>query len=115
MRLFFPVLDQCIYLNTAYTGPTSTKIQEWNYKDDILYNQLGDQYKKTVEKDYLSKANLLLSEFVNAPKETTFISSNFSSAFQSFLIHLPKEFHFLLLEDEYPSLQGFVKVLNFLI
>lgn len=113
MREQFPVVSKCIYLNTAYTGPLSLSLLADRKVDDQQFLEKGDQYKKVDEKSYLNNAKQLLSDFVLAKEENTFISSNFSFAFQSFLFHLPKEAHFLLLEEEYPSLSGIVEDFGF--
>lgn len=113
MRAQFPVVSQCIYLNTAYTGPLSLSLLADRRASDRHFLEQGDQYKKEVEKSYLKDAKQLLADFVLSKEENTFISSNFSFAFQSFLFLLPKEAHFLLLEEEYPSLTGIVEDFSF--
>jgi selenocysteine lyase/cysteine desulfurase len=108
MRELFPVLSECVYLNTAYTGPLSLPLLEHQKEADEHYFKLGDQFKKTIEKSNFKNAKQQLADFVGATEENTLITSNFSFAFQSFLFHLTKESHFLLLEEEYPSLTDIV-------
>ena len=109
MRSHFPILDSCVYLNTAYTGPLSSPLMEWRAKDDISFLELGDHYKTKLEKQYYGEARNALARFVNGAEETTFITANFSSAFQNFILQLPQSFHFLVVEDEYPSLTGLIE------
>ncbi len=113
MRDQFPVLEACLYFNTAYTAPLSRGLLNWHKEDDLSYLREGDLYKKEIEKNYFVQARKTLAQFAGAEEETTFITANFSSAFQNFLIHLPREFRFLVLEDEYPSLTGIIDDLGF--
>ena len=108
MRSQFPILDSCVYLNTAYTGPLSSRLLEWRSEDDVSFLTLGDQYKTKLEKQYYGEARNALARFVNSAEETTFITANFSSAFQNFIVQLPQSSHFLVVEDEYPSLTGLI-------
>ena len=108
MRSYFPILDSCVYLNTAYTGPLSSDLLEWRSKDDISFLTLGDHYKTKLEKQYYQEAREAVARFVNSEEKTTFITANFSSAFQNFIVQLPKSFRFLVVEDEYPSLTGLI-------
>lgn len=113
MRDHFPILESCLYFNTAYTAPLSSSLSKWRAKDDLTYLENGDTYKTITEKKYFEEAETTLAHFAGAEKATTFITANFSSAFQNFLIHLPRDHHFLVLEDEYPSLTGIVDDLGF--
>ena len=113
MRNHFPILDHCLYFNTAYTAPLSSALSKWHLADDLVYEEKGDFYKNEIEKDYFQTATKALARFADAEVDSTFITGNFSSAFQNFLIHLPRDFRFLVLEDEYPSLTGTVADLGF--
>lgn len=113
MREHFPVLESCLYFNTAYTAPLSSSLLAWRAADDVTYLEQGDAYKTIAEKKYFDEAETTLAQFAGAEKATTFITANFSSAFQNLLIHLPRDFRFLVLEDEYPSLTGIVDDLGF--
>ncbi|MEL0225133.1 MAG: aminotransferase class V-fold PLP-dependent enzyme [Flavobacteriaceae bacterium] len=113
MRNHFPILDQCLYLNTAYTAPLSSTLSKWRLADDLAYEEKGDFYKNEIEKGHFKTTTKALARFADAEVECTFITGNFSSAFQNFLIHLPRNFRFLVLEDEYPSLTGIVEDLGF--
>lgn len=113
MRHHFPLLENCLYFNTAYTGPLSSALSKWRLSDEVAYEEKGDYYKNKIEKEYFQTATHALARFADAEVESTFITGNFSSAFQNFLIHLPRDFRFLVLEDEYPSLTGIVEDLGF--
>ena len=113
MRNHFPILDHCLYFNTAYTAPLSSDLSKWRLADDLAYEEKGDFYKNEIEKDYFQTATKALARFADTEVDCTFITGNFSSAFQNFLIHLPRDFRFLVLEDEYPSLTGIVADLGF--
>ena len=113
MRNHFPILENCLYFNTAYTAPLSSALSKWRLADELAYQEKGDIYKNEIEKNYFKTTTKALARFAGAEEEATFITGNFSSAFQNFLIHLPKGFRFLVLEDEYPSLTGIVEDLGF--
>ena len=113
MRNHFPILDQCLYFNTAYTAPLSSALSKWRLADELAYEEKGDFYKNEIEKVHFQTATKALARFADAEVDSTFISGNFSSAFQNFLIHLPRDSRFLVLEDEYPSLTGIVEDLGF--
>lgn len=108
LRHLFPVLDQCLYLNTAYTAPLSRPLFDWFSKEDQQFLAHGDQYKIVDEKQYYLAAQHALAKFVGNAIDHTFITGNFSSAFQNFILHLPKGSRFLMLSEEYPSLTGLV-------
>lgn len=109
MRKQFPLLEQCVYLNTAYTAPLSTALMQWREADEKKYFELGDQYKIINEKNYYAIAQRELAKFLTANPENIHITGNFSTAFQNFIVQLPADFHFLLLEEEYPSLKACIR------
>lgn len=113
MREHYPILANCLYFNTAYTAPLSLELVQWQQEDDAAYLNQGDHYKLHIEKRYLDEARTALATFAGADKATTFITGNFSSAFQNFLMHIPRDYSILLLEDEYPSLTGIVEDMGF--
>lgn len=108
LRQQFPILDTCIYLNTAYTAPLSQELYDWFTKDNQQFLMQGDHYKVIDEKKYYHQAQFALAKFVGSSPHRTFITGNFSSAFQNFILHLPSTSRFLMLAEEYPSLTGLV-------
>ena len=113
MRDQFPILENCLYLNTAYTAPLSKGLSQWRLADDLAFEKKGDGYKTQIEKTYFNEARSALAYFADAEQPTTFITSNFSTAFQNFLLFFPRDTRFLVLEDEYPSLTGIIDDLGF--
>lgn len=114
MRDYFPFLNNCIYLNTPYTAPLSQPLLDWRKKEEQLFFELGDHYKKHNEKKYIEEARKELALFTNSSIEHTFICGNFSSAFQQFLMFLSPTTSFLIFEEEYPSLTQIVEGMGFL-
>ena len=94
MRNHFPILEKCLYLNTAYTAPLSSALSKWRLADDLAYEEMGDFYKNKTEKGHFKTTTKALARFADAEVDSTFITGNFSSAFQNFLIHLPRNFRF---------------------
>ena len=48
MRNHFPILDNCLYFNTAYTAPLSSALSKWRLADDLAYEKKGDLYKNEI-------------------------------------------------------------------
>ncbi|MGB2244806.1 MAG: aminotransferase class V-fold PLP-dependent enzyme [Flavobacteriaceae bacterium] len=113
MRDQFPLLSNCVYLNTAYTAPLSQPLYEWRKKDELMFLNTGDLYKKEIEKTYYTRARAVLSKFIGSQETATFITANFSVAFQNFVMHLPPTTRVLVLEEEYPSLTGVLNDMGF--
>ena len=55
MRHHFPLLENCLYFNTAYTGPLSSALSKWRHSDEVAYEEKGDYYKNKIEKDYFQR------------------------------------------------------------
>ena len=88
IRSMFPVLNSCIYLNTAYVGPMSNQL--FNFRNELEkdYLRKGDKFKI----DNLERINdyrVTISKFINSSKENTFFTSNFSTGYRYILDLLP--------------------------
>ena len=113
MRNFFPILEECVYLNTAYTAPLASPLLAWRQQDEQAYLNKADRYKLENEKQYIVDAEQRLALFSGAEVGHAFVTTNFSVAFHHALTFLPSNAHFLLLEEEYPSLLGTVQSMGF--
>ncbi|MDN3588788.1 aminotransferase class V-fold PLP-dependent enzyme [Pedobacter aquatilis] len=99
----FPILNNYTYLNTANSGLLSLEIAGWRRKHDEKFLQGGSLFRA----DSLSVMETLrknLSYFFQVKKECTFLSTNFSSGFNSILNGLDRNHRILLLKEDYPSL-----------
>lgn len=103
MRENFPVLEQTIYLNTAYVGLMSQPLLEYRKAYDAHYLTEGDQFKINGY-ERLASQRETLATFLGSRFENTFVSPNFSIGFRFVLEALPKNTRILSLKGEYPSL-----------
>ena len=103
IRSMFPVLNSCIYLNTAYVGPMSNQLFNFRNQLEKDYLRKGDEFKI----DNLERINdyrVTISKFINSSKENTFFTSNFSTGYRYILDLLPVGSKVLVLENDYNSL-----------
>lgn len=112
MRDFFPILNECIYLNTAYVGPPSTGLMQFRSTYDHHFLEEVDQFK-IKGNDKLAAQRSSIASFFGAQPNHTFITPNFSVGIRFFLEYLPQKTRFLILEADYPSLENAVRAGNF--
>ncbi|WP_435624748.1 aminotransferase class V-fold PLP-dependent enzyme [Flagellimonas sp.] len=112
LRKKFPVLQECIYANTAATGLLNTELFAWRRKHDEEYLVGGSEMKqKGFENTHL--INQTVGSFFGCKKENVALTPNFSLAMNLLLEGLPKDQHVLLLKDDYPSLNWGFETRNF--
>lgn len=103
MRENFPLLEQTIYLNTAYVGLMSQQLLNFRQAYDATYLSEGDQFKiKGYER--LASQREKLAAFLGSRFENTFVTPNFSIGFRFVLDALPKSTRILSLKGDYHSL-----------
>ena len=103
IRSFFPVLNTCTYLNTAYVGPLSTELFEFRNNLEKEYLKQGDKIKFDSE-EKINNFRETVSKFINSSKKNTFCTSNFSTGYRYILDFLPKKINVLALKNDYNSL-----------
>lgn len=112
MRAHFPILDKCVYLNTAYVGLPSTGLMDYRTSYDKNYLTEADHFKiKGYER--LESQRQTLSSFIGSQYPNTFITPNFSVGFRLFLDFLPSDTRFLILKEDYPSLETAIRERGF--
>ena len=99
----FPLLENTTYLNTAYVGLMSKSLIDHRRKSDEEYLFIGDHYKSKQE-ECLEECHLTITNFLGALPRHAFFINNFSSGIRLILNCIPKDFRFLVLEEDYPSL-----------
>lgn len=99
------------YLNTPTSGLLSSNVLIWRREHDLAF---------LMEKHYLEKQQNLfaatkqsLAGLFNADPSYTFLSPNFSFAFNTLLEGLSKDERVLLLEEDYPSVNYAVRSRGF--
>ncbi|KIA96378.1 hypothetical protein OC25_01030 [Pedobacter kyungheensis] len=102
MKLSFPILETCTYLNTANSGLLSTELAAWRKAHDEAFIAGGSIFRMENAQVIDQLRNKLASCF-GAKAANTYLVSNFSVGFNALLNGLDKSHRFLLLEEEYPS------------
>ena len=98
----FPILGTCTYLNTANSGILSQPLLEWRRAHDLEFLAGGSIFRVN-QSNLLSELKANLARIFHAKPENTFLIPNFSFGFNTFLDGLSGTHRFLLLEEEYPS------------
>ena len=101
-RQEFPVLNNYTYLNTASSGILSQPLLDWRRGHDTDFFNNGSIFRNEKDK-LLLEAKEAVARFFNSKPKNTFLIPNFSFGFNTLLDKLPKSHRFLLLEDDYPS------------
>lgn len=102
------LIERSTYLNTAYTGLTSVGLQEWRTKTDQEFATQADHFKSLKAKILETNTRRQMAAFLNSKVSETFLTSSCSAGLLSFLFKIPKNYKFLLLEDDYPSIKQIV-------
>ncbi|MFI2741096.1 aminotransferase class V-fold PLP-dependent enzyme [Zhouia sp. PK063] len=98
----FPILSQYTYANTAASGLLSEGLMDWRQEHDIDFLIGGSIFRETQEK-FINGVRKSVANFFNASKENTVLVPNFSFGWNTLLEGLPKNKKFLLLQEDYPS------------
>ena len=108
----FPVLNQCTYLNTANSGILSKTLFDWRRENDLEFMASGSRFRLK-QQDFLLTVKENVSRYFHAKAKNTFLVPNFSFGFNVFLDGLPANTHFLLLREDYPSVNYAVECRGF--
>jgi len=98
----FPVLKDYTYLNTASSGIIAGSIQQWRRSHDDQFVQQGSKFR-VQQADFLQDVRQTVARFFHGNIENTFLTQNFSLAFNTFLDGLARSHRFLLIASDYPS------------
>lgn len=98
----FPVTGHYTYLNTAYSGILSTTAQEWRNKHDEQFLLEGSNHRLK-HGVLFSELRQNLANLFGSDTGQVFLVPNFSFGFNTLLDGLDKKHRFLLLEEDYPS------------
>ena len=112
LRKKFPVLQQCIYANTAASGLLSEDLMEWRQGHDLDYLIGGSEVKMK----YLAKMPEIrdvIGKFFGCNPENVALVPNFTLGMNILLEGLAKNQNILLLKDDYPSLNWPFETRNF--
>ncbi|WP_105017697.1 aminotransferase class V-fold PLP-dependent enzyme [Nonlabens tegetincola] len=113
LRAAYPILNRYTYLNVANHGLLSQAVI--NERIHILH-QLRDEGSKftNLSSNLIDTCRKRLSQFLDSHIDYTAFVPNFSQAFIHVLHTLDKESKFLLIENDYPSLNDAVRQRGFI-
>lgn len=108
----FPALQQCTYLNTAYSGLLHEEVWETRQEHELDFLIFGG-LKKEKQAEIFTGVRESLGEFFNCEPKRVALMPNFSYGFNTFLEGLKPDSEILLLKDDYPSISWPVKSRGF--
>ena len=104
----YPSLTGCTYLNTAYTGVVSSSLMEWRKATDHNYAVEVDRFKNNQAVVMETNAQLQVARLMHTEVDQVFLASSCSDGLQAFLFKIPRDYKFLLLQDDYPAITQMV-------
>ena len=108
----FPLLNNRTYLNTASSGILSASLMEWRRAHDQDFFDNGSAFR-IPQAERIEKVRASIARFFHSKPENTYLVPNFSYGFNIFLEGLSSEHRFLLLEEDYPSVNYAVQSRGF--
>nr|WP_299385089.1 aminotransferase class V-fold PLP-dependent enzyme [Allomuricauda sp.] len=112
LRKKFPVLQQCIYANTAATGLLYEDLMEWRQENDLDY-LIGGSHMKQKWYDKMSGVRSTVGQFFGCDSSHVALVPNFTLGLNLLLEGLPKTSKVLLVQNDYPSLNWPFESRNF--
>ncbi|WP_431163240.1 aminotransferase class V-fold PLP-dependent enzyme [Flagellimonas beolgyonensis] len=112
LRKKFPVLNQCIYANTASAGLLSEDLMEWRQGHDLDY-LIGGSDMKNKGFAHMPEIKKTVGRFFGCQPEHVALVPNFSLGLNLLLEGLSKDKTVLLLENDYPSVNWPFETRNF--
>ncbi|WP_420602717.1 aminotransferase class V-fold PLP-dependent enzyme [Flagellimonas sp.] len=112
LRKKFPVLNQCIYANTAATGLLSEDLMEWRQEHDLDY-LIGGSTMKQKSFERMGEIRSSVGSFFGCSSQNVALVPNFTLGLNMLLEGLSKKLNILLLENDYPSLNWPFETRNF--
>ncbi|MGB5202598.1 MAG: aminotransferase class V-fold PLP-dependent enzyme [Eudoraea sp.] len=101
-RKSYPVLNHCIYANTAAYGLLGEELLEWRQNHDLDY-LIGGSSMKIESLGLISEARDMVGTFFKCKSDLVALVPNFSLGLNMLLEGLDSREHILLLENDYPS------------
>ncbi len=99
----FPVLNSYSYLNTANSGILSRELLEWRTAHDQDFLLTGSLFRLKRD-EFLQNGRETIADFFNGKASHTYLVPNFSFGFNVLLDGLGSPKRFLLLKEDYPSI-----------
>ncbi|MFD2099321.1 aminotransferase class V-fold PLP-dependent enzyme [Flagellimonas iocasae] len=112
LRKKFPVLNQCIYANTASAGLLNEDLMEWRQGHDLDF-LIGGSDMKAKGFAHMPEIKKTVGKFFHCKPENVALVPNFSLGLNLLLEGLSKDKKVLLLENDYPSVNWPFETRNF--
>ena len=112
LRKKFPVLNQCIYANTASAGLLSEDLMEWRQGHDLDF-LIGGSEMKNKGFAHMPEIKKTVGAFFHCKPENVALVPNFSLGLNLLLEGLSKDKDILLLHNDYPSVNWPFETRNF--
>ncbi|MCG9972272.1 aminotransferase class V-fold PLP-dependent enzyme [Christiangramia crocea] len=112
LRKGFPVLEQYTYLNTAASGLLPEKVWEFRQEHDLDFLIKASLLKEKMG-EVLTGVRESVGDFFNCAPNRVGLVPNFSYGFNSVLESIDKPSRFLLLKNDYPSINWAVESRDF--
>ncbi|MBO0322782.1 aminotransferase class V-fold PLP-dependent enzyme [Muricauda sp. CAU 1633] len=112
LRKKFPVLNQCIYANTASAGLLSEDLMEWRQGHDLDF-LIGGSNMKVKAFAHLPEIKKTVGKFFHCKPTHVALVPNFTLGFNMLLDGLSKDKKVLLLQKDYPSVNWPFETRNF--
>lgn len=101
-RQEFPLLETCIYADTAANGLLSKKAVDWRRSHDQNFIRGGEAMKLEAADIFMETKNSI-SQVFTCPVDCISLVQNFSVGFNFILEGIAAESKVILVKDEYPS------------
>lgn len=108
----FPTLENTIYVNTPTSCLLAKDVLNWRRQHDEEFFQRGYAFRDQFEK-FLIDVKQTVADFFHAAPHRTYLLPNFSFGFNTILDRLPADERFLLLQEDYPSVNYAVESRGF--
>jgi len=112
LRKKFPVLNQCIYANTASAGLLSEDLMEWRQGHDLDF-LIGGSEMKAKSLTHMPEIKKTVGKFFHCKPANVALVPNFSLGLNMLLEGLSKNKKVLLLQNDYPSVNWPFETRNF--
>jgi selenocysteine lyase/cysteine desulfurase len=108
----FPIISTSTYLNTASSGILSKSLLDWRRSHDTDFYHQGSTFRMQ-QAEFLNDVKCTVARFFKISPDNTFLVPNFSFGFNTFLEGLSGNQKFLLVRDDYPSINYAVQSRGF--
>ena len=103
LREHFDIPSTLIYLNTPGNGLLPKESHQWRLeREKDFYDPKG--FLRDQQPAFIDNVRAQIASSFDTAVERVFCTPNFSFGFSTLIDRMPRNLHFLLLEEDYPSL-----------